>query len=608
MVFRTAFPIEYADDLQNGFDSSGSEFRTEDDIVFGFPEYGKFNFGGDAVERTALDVERTAFGFAVEVPDLEFQFSGFVGHFGDALKSADLEIRRVEDGFDDDGAVDSTVVGRQNFPGRNRRNIGLQVLQPFHIGDVTGRSKRKFAVFRSDGFRLSHHVGHAISAVGSGQREGGLPFAVVHNFGGDIGGVEVGNRPEGDGLGAVGLFKEEDAQFRVNFDFTEQFRAIEQTGHRRKCDEPGLHRGVAPHDAPILDAAAFAVGRKDEEIIACDTFHHQQYLGLGIEFGNDHLLGGRMGTVFAKETGFLAHFFQIGATLSYPDGTVGDVLFAHEIAQFREVVRIIRKRRIGVEVHAVGVERLIVRIADVIVGIAILTADGAGEDRQIRVSGLEAEIGSLQRCDVIPARFGSESDVLFVPELPVAHFSLERLRKFPGEFISCKQVVRQFRRMGFRPLRRVMIHAGNPDAAVVKKIGVGHVYAPVVLIRGGVNVVPAHPFAHMSETGEADQVADQFEAVSAETFVVHGVSGEPALRGVGGEEGVEGMNAFGRIDDDGEGTGFLKRHAGSREGKKIVSLMEWRKDQRRGAVFRPFAFEDGFVFPVAHAVTQSRCG
>lgn len=124
-------------------------------------------------------------------------------------------------------------------------------------------------------------------------------------------------------------------------------------------------------------------------------------------------------------------------------------------------------------------------------------------DRQLRIGGLETEGGGFQRRRVIPGGFEGKADVLLVPELPDGHLTPEMFRRLLGEPIGRGEVDGEFALLAPDPLRGVMVHAENLDAALGEQVGVGLVLQPVVLAGNSFHFGPVQPFAHHPEPGAA---------------------------------------------------------------------------------------------------------
>ena len=262
-------------------------------------------------------MERSALGLFGEVPDGEGQAAARFGHFDDGLLVGGGEVLRVEGGLENDGEVG--VRRRvQMAVHDSRRDGGLggrEAAQASEILRIAGGDERDIAIARCGG-RSSEHIDEAVGAGGESQIE---TLAAGRGVGV---GVDGGELPEDQRLRAVGLFEQEGLEGVAQVEFAEQPRVAELFEQRGHGGIGGLDRAVAPHDAPVLQAARLVVGREDEEEVLGDALLLVVELGLRVELRLEHLLRGRMRLEARHHAVLDGMALQVDAAFGQPDGAI----------------------------------------------------------------------------------------------------------------------------------------------------------------------------------------------------------------------------------------------------------------------------------------------
>ena len=111
----------------------------------------------------------------------------------------------------------------------------------------------------------------------------------------------------------------------------------------------------------------------------------------------------------------------------------------------------------------------------------------------------------------------------------------------------------------------------------------------------------------MDEACPVTEVSGYAEGVAVVPWAIKVArAADPAESGVHREEGIFREDAFGGIDDDGEGE-VAECHIGiACRLKNIVARLLRRKNQWFLAVFGPCAFENDVAMPVLHGVAEVR--
>ena len=349
--------------------------------------------------------------------------------------------------------------------------------------------------------------------------------------------VKRGFGPVGHGLRAVGVLVE------IRADAIGGVHAARERGVAKFADLRGqrgingLCRAVAAEHAPVLFAAALAVGAEDEGVVARNALHLERDVGLGAVFGHNEFLSRRMGGEFWPHPRIGGRALVVRAAFRDPDGAVVRSGRGKRFALAREDGRIQRQGGVCVVVENVEVRRRAVREELRFVGARGRTAQPAVQDRHGGPRGLEAEVGRLERGGVVPNRFRREVDVRLVPELPVFHATVEGGCGFGAEAINRPEVAGQFLKTA-GPRRAVVEAAGERDAALGKQVGGGKQARKVGRgVRRRLNLAPAHAFADVADAGERRQVGDGADGVAAVPRAVEGTAGDVGGGGIRGEEG-----------------------------------------------------------------------
>ena len=229
---------------------------------------------------------------------------------------------------------------------------------------------------------------------------------------------------------------------------------------------------------------------------------------------------------------------RIGAALREPERFPGGSVPGQHISDVAHHDRVIRHRPVGVKAQDVEITRRVVVEKGLVIRNQRMQAETALHDFDRRSSGLEPEISRLLGGREIPGRFGGETAVRLVPELPGADFSLELPGQRLGEAVERQKVVRQFPRNRPRPRRRIVERACDADSAFRQKLRVDRIFAPCVLAGTRFALSPRDPFADAAETTEPAKLAHRLICVARKQRAGIIGRGQPALRAVHRKEAL----------------------------------------------------------------------
>ena len=223
-----------------------------------------------------------------------------------------------------------------------------------------------------------------------------------------------------------------------------------------------------------------------------------------------------------------------------------------------------------------------------------IAADG---DRQFRVSRLVPEVGRFQRRCIIPRGLRRKTDVLLVPELPVGHGSPERSGDLLRIAVDGDKIARQVRRIRFGPPRRVVVHAGGPDAALRQQLRVEAVLLPVVFPGFRLAVGPAHALADNLDAAAPDQLRKQFIGVARINRIRRIGTSEPALAGIDRKKRIGVAEARGRVRHDRKAADSGKRRLRRLHSQLVIAVRQRRQPQLLPAGAGPLAGTQHLAIP-----------
>ena len=256
-----------------------------------------------------------------------------------------------------------------------------------------------------------------------------------------------------------------------------------------------------------------------------------------------------------------------------PERTLRNAILFPESFYLRKDFRITVKRRVGVNIENVKI------IPESVLqhGVRIRRhgpRKPAECNRKRRVAGFESKIRGLHRGGIIPGAFRSETDVLFVPELPVRHFTFESDCERFAEFIDGAEIGGKFFIAAAVPDRRIVKHARNPDSAGGKQFGILHVASPGEFSPLALAIRPAQTVTDNRHAAAPRSFRNNPVCSFGMDYVAAVRFRKPALGTVHRIEHLRIVRAFRRIGNDSEGADVGEHRIGRRQFQFVISVRQ----------------------------------